>query len=316
MSSFMMRRGSLFSPRARAEELARDRARREKGEEASKRLVPGATKSFGARGKPDGPGRLARGERGWAASSGQLAPDEAHAPATRRPEDAFGEPIAGAMPTPAEERADALVHELQSALAADNSSTAARVSVLIFRKYMEAMHQSMQNKDDRIGRLLWQLEQSRAEAQIVRLEQGRSASTDVQQARLAASDREHLQAKDRMLQLYDEREEDMQRKTDQLHETIRMVTQRLDALLVMQGTSLSFGVREEIHRVIEAASDTMPGDHGPDVLGREMGDRRAPPQPGLPAFNNSEVLPLLRPRMSCIPCKQMRAPRRNHVGSN
>lgn len=208
----------VLSPRARAEELARDRARRAKEEEASKRLITGGTKSFGARAPQDGRGR-----------SRSSMHDEDHAPATRRTEN---NETSGASPTSVEDRAEALVHELERALTdhrarGDSSDTAAsRVSVLIFRTYMEAMHQSMHSKDDRITRLLLQLEQSRAEAQIMRLEQGRisnssSTASDVQQARLAASAREHLQAKDRMLQLYDEREEEMQRTMDQLHETIR-----------------------------------------------------------------------------------------------
>ena len=109
--------------------------------------------------------------------------------------------------------------------------------MVIFRKYMEAMHESMQSKDNRIMLLLRQLEEARAEAQILRLappRDGNASDYDFYQSRLAVSDREQLRAKDRMLELYDEREEDNQRTVFQLHETVRILTQRVDALLLVQ----------------------------------------------------------------------------------
>lgn len=116
-------------------------------------------------------------------------------------------------------------------------AVAQRISVVIFRKYMEAMHESMQSKDNRIMWLLRQLEEARADAQILRLAPPRDADAsdyDLYQSRLAASDREQLRAKDRMLELYDEREEDNQHAVHQLHETVRFLTQRVDALLIVQ----------------------------------------------------------------------------------
>ncbi len=116
-------------------------------------------------------------------------------------------------------------------------AVAERISVVIFRKYMEAMHESMQSKDKRIMWLLRQLEEARAEAQILRLappRDGNASDYDLYQSRLQVSDREQLRAKDRMLELYDEREEDNQRTVYQLHETVRILTQRVDALLLVQ----------------------------------------------------------------------------------
>jgi hypothetical protein len=123
------------------------------------------------------------------------------------------------------------------AVPSTTQAVAERISVVIFRKYMEAMHESMQSKDNRIMWLLRQLEEARAEAQILRLappRDGDASDYDLYQSRLAASDREQLRAKDRMLELYDEREEENQRAVYQLHETVRILTQRVDALLLVQ----------------------------------------------------------------------------------
>jgi len=199
-------------------------------------------------------------------------------------------------------------------------AAAERISVLIFRKYMEAMHESMRSKDNRIMRLLRQLQEARAEAQILRLapaRDGDASDYDMYQARLAASDREQLRAKDRMLELYDEREEDSQRAVDQLHETVRFLTQRVDALLIVQvhrqwrsvsvvvalslccasfdtccagtqGPNLPLSAREELERVILAASATLPPDDQPaDMLNREMGQSRG--HTALDNLNEDEV---------------------------
>lgn len=151
-----------------------------------------------------------------------------------------------------------------------------RVSLLIFRKYMEAMHQSSQCKDDRICRLLRQLEESRAEAQILRLAPSRDgdpADYDMYQARLAASDREQLRANQRMLQQYDEREEDSQRALHQMYEMTRFLTQRIDALLLVQDKNLGSNVAQELERIMQTAYAALPHDeHPPDFLGREMGN--------------------------------------------
>ena len=157
---------------------------------------------------------------------------------------------------------------------------------------MEAMHKSMQRKDSRIMRLLRQLEESRAEAQILRLKPSRECDPedyDLYQARLAASDREQLRAKDRMLQLYDEREEDNQRSVDQLHETLRFLTQRIDALLIVQDRSLPLSVRDELQRVILSAVSTLPQGESPDMLGREMGTPSKTQRPHSSSARENEV---------------------------
>jgi hypothetical protein len=184
-------------------------------------------------------------------------------------------------PSPSEDIAARLIRDLWDSLSTErkfgNSAhndtagslpTEARVSFHIFRKYMEAMHASMKSKDDRIWRLQQQLEESRAEAQILRLAPRRQASADdydIYQARQIASDREQLHAKDRMLQLYDVREEDSQRMVDQLNETLRYLTQRVDAVLVHQGQHLSVGVRQELQRIVETGTISSHEDASHEV---------------------------------------------------
>jgi hypothetical protein len=66
-----------------------------------------------------------------------------------------------------------------------------------------------------------------------------------------------------------------------------MVMQRIDAILVVQGLSLSFSVRDELERVMHAASDTLPGEDAPDMPGRHKGNGPAVEQ--IRTANNSEV---------------------------
>lgn len=63
--------------------------------------------------------------------------------------------------------------------------------------------------------------------------------------------------------------------------------QRIDALLVVQGLNLSFSVRDELERVMHAASDTLPGEDAPDMPGRHKGDVPAVEQ--IRTADNSEV---------------------------
>jgi len=212
----------------------------------------------------------ARGwEGGWWKRSDLKSPPKRLASGASRDDYSSPRPeawISGGSPASAEKNADLLLDQLEGALSADRMirhgrggqsdgrSEHPRISVLIFRRYMEAMHESMQSKDSRIVRLLRQLDESRAEAQILRLapcRQGDPTDYNLHQVRLAASDREQLRAKDRMLQLYDEREEDTQRSMDQLRETIRLLLQRLDAVLAVEGSALPSAARGEIERVIQ-----------------------------------------------------------------
>jgi hypothetical protein len=158
-----------------------------------------------------------------------------------------------------------------------NHALPTRSQALVFRKYMDAMHESLRSRDGRIQRLARQLEESRAEVQILRLappREGDGSDYELYQAELARSDRDHLLMKDRMLQMYDEREGNCQRSIDQLCTTIRVFLQRLEALLAVSGSDLPFHIRQEIESIIEAACNSLALDQQPNIkdMGASDGD--------------------------------------------
>ena len=202
--------------------------------------------------------------------------------------------------TPLEQRLDRFKAELEDALSADrslrqheNEPTAggadgagqdgeARICASVLRSYVHCVHEAMQNKEGRFLRLLRQLEESRAEAEFLRLAPSREAVSaadyDLYEARLAASDRDTLRAKDRMLQLYDEREEENQRSLDKLHDTIRTIAQRVDLLLVTQASGMPSAVCQDLQLIMQMATSSLPPqDHPPHELGEYWG-RLYPPR--------------------------------------